>query len=248
MQASGPQTVSTEDSTSCIHASFGDHEPASDTLWSEPAIVAALAKATLEPNPKVDWDAWTADYALVREAIEATYPQWFGDFNRRFHAPGGFHRGNKARQLDFSDTPTGRADFLTPSDLSAVGFAPQAGVYRLMTLRSNDQFNTTVYGYHDRLRGLSGSREILLINETEMARLGLQAGDVVALESAAVDNIHRRKDGLTVTPYNLPDGCLGGYYPECNVLASVSHYAEGSMTPAVKSVPVRVVIAGRAAE
>jgi molybdopterin-dependent oxidoreductase alpha subunit len=241
------QTVSTEDSTSCIHASFGDRKPAGDNLRSEPAIVAAIAKATLSANHKVDWDGWTADYGKVRDAIEATYPQWFRDFNRRFRAPGGFFRGNKARMRDFSESATGKADFVTPPSLSATGFEDRPGVYRLMTLRSNDQFNTTVYGYHDRLRGLSGSREILLINEAEMARLGLAAGDVVALESAAEDGVRRRKDGLTVTPYDLPDGCLGGYYPECNVLAPVSHFAEESKTPAVKSVPVRIVLAQAAA-
>lgn len=244
VQGGVAQTVSTEDSTSCIHASFGDKKPASENLRSEVAIVAGLAKATLAPNPKVDWDGWTADYARVRDAIEATYPQWFGDYNQRFHAPGGFFRGNKARTRDFSESVTGKADFVTPNGLSATGFADRPGVYRLMTLRSNDQFNTTVYGYHDRLRGLSGSREILLISEREMARLGLSAGDVVALESAAEDGVRRRKDGLTVTPYDLPDGCLGGYYPECNVLAPVSHFAEESKTPAVKSVPVRIVTSG----
>ncbi|CAN7470212.1 FdhF/YdeP family oxidoreductase [Phenylobacterium sp. LjRoot225] len=246
-QASGPQSVSTEDATSFIHASFGDRAPASVNLRSEPAIVAGIAQATLEPNPNVDWTAWTADYAKVRDAIEATYPQWFRGFNARFHDAGGFHRGNKARERDFSDAPGGKAGFVTPTALSATGFDDDPGVYRLMTLRSNDQFNTTVYGYNDRLRGLSGSREILLINEAEMAKLGLAAGDVVALESAAVDNVPRRKDGLTVTPFNLPDGCLGGYYPECNVLAPVSHYAEESMTPAVKSLPVRIVVERRLA-
>jgi anaerobic selenocysteine-containing dehydrogenase len=241
-QAGGAQTVSTEDSTSFIHASFGDRKPASDNLRSEPAIVAGIAQATLAPNPRVDWAGWTGDYGQVRDAIEATYPQWFAGFNARFHEAGGFYRGNKARERDFSDVPGGKASFVTPSALSAVGFADDPGVFRLMTLRSNDQFNTTVYGYHDRLRGLSGSREILLINERDMARLGLAAGDVVTLESAALDNLPRRKEGLTVTPYNLPDGCLGGYYPECNVLAPVSHFAEESMTPAVKSLPVRIVL------
>jgi molybdopterin-dependent oxidoreductase alpha subunit len=246
-QASGPQIVSTEDSTSCIHASFGDHPPASDNLRSEPAIVASIAQATLAPNPRVDWAGWTADYARVRDAIETTYPQWFRGFNDRFHEPGGFHRGNKARERDFSDSPGGKANFVTPPALSATGFEDRPDVYRLMTLRSNDQFNTTIYGYHDRLRGLSGSREILLINEAEMARLGLETGDVVALESAAEDGIHRRKEGLTVTPFNLPDGCLGGYYPECNVLAPLSHFSEESKTPAVKSVPVRIDVNGRLA-
>jgi molybdopterin-dependent oxidoreductase alpha subunit len=244
-QASGPQTVSVEDATSYIHASFGDRKPASDNLRSEPAIVAGIAQATLPPNPRVDWAAWTADYAKVRDAIEATYPQWFKGYNAR--VAGGFYRGNKARERDFSDVAGGKASFVTPTALSATGFAETPGIYRLMTLRSNDQFNTTVYGYDDRLRGLSGSREILLINEAEMARLGLAAGDVVALESAATDNVPRRKDGLTVTPFNLPDGCLGAYYPECNVLAPMSHYAEDSMTPAVKSLPVRIVVEPRRA-
>jgi anaerobic selenocysteine-containing dehydrogenase len=240
-QASGDQTVSTEDSTSCIHASFGDYAPASDNLRSEPAIVAGIARATLEPNPRVDWTGWTADYAKVRDAIEATYPQWFKGFNARFHQAGGFFRGNKARERDFSEVPGGKAIFVVPTALSATGFEDRPGVYRLMTLRSNDQFNTTVYGYHDRLRGLSGSREILLINEADMAKLGLQAGDVVAVESAVDDGVRRRKERLTVTPFNLPDGCLGAYYPECNVLAPVSHFAEESKTPAVKSLPVRIV-------
>ncbi|HKR90583.1 MAG TPA: FdhF/YdeP family oxidoreductase [Phenylobacterium sp.] len=246
-QAGGDQTVSTEDSTSCIHASFGDYEPASDNLRSEPAIVAGIARATLAPNPRVDWAAWAGDYAKVRDAIEATYPQWFTGFNARFHEPGGFYRGNKARGRDFSEAPGGKASFVTPAALSAAGFADDPGVYRLMTLRSNDQFNTTLYGYHDRLRGLSGSREILLINPAEMEKLGLEAGDVVALESAAADGIRRRKEGLVVTPFNLPDGCLGGYYPECNVLAPVTHFAEESKTPAVKSLPVRIDIQRRLA-
>jgi len=201
----------------------------------------------LPPNPRVDWAAWTADYAKVRDAIEATYPQWFKGYNARLHQAGGFYRGNKARERDFSEAPGGKASFVTPAALSAVGFRDAPGVYRLMTLRSNDQFNTTIYGYHDRLRGLSGSREILLINPAEMEKLGLEAGDVVALESAAADGIHRRKEGFVVTPFDLPDGCLGGYYPECNVLAPVSHFAEESKTPAVKSLPVRIDIQRRLA-
>ncbi|MDB5448186.1 MAG: formate dehydrogenase, partial [Phenylobacterium sp.] len=241
VQATGPQTVSTEDSTSCIHASFGDRTPASPNLRSEPAIVAGIARATLAPNPKVPWAEWVGDYSLVRDAIEATYPQWFRDFNRRFHAPGGFFRGNKARMRDFSDAPGGKANFARPSALSATGFEDRPDVLRLMTLRSNDQFNTTVYGYHDRMRGLSGSREVLLMNARDMRRLGLSEGQVVSLESAADDNILRRKDGLKITLYEVPDGCVGGYYPELNVLIPLTHYAEESKTPAAKSVPVRVV-------
>ncbi|PIB92493.1 FdhF/YdeP family oxidoreductase [Caulobacter sp. FWC2] len=240
-QASGPQTVSMEDSTSCIHASYGDQRPASANLKSEAAIVAGLAKALLAPNPKVDWDAWVGDYSKVRDAIEATYPQWFSGFNQRFGQPGGFHRPNKARERDFSEVEGGKAAFITPLSLSATGFAAQDDVFRLMTLRSNDQFNTTVYGYDDRFRGIEGTREVVLINRSDMARLGLEEGAIVSLASAIDDGLSRVKPGLRVTPYDIPVGCLGSYYPECNVLIPVGHHAEESKTPAAKSVPVRLL-------
>jgi anaerobic selenocysteine-containing dehydrogenase len=204
------------------------------------AIVAGIAQALLPPNPKVDWAGWTADYAKVRDAIEETYPKWFKAFNARFRQPGGFHRGNKARERDFSEAPGGRANFLPPASLSATGFEDE-DVFRLMTLRSNDQFNTTVYGYDDRFRGIMGTREVLLINEADMARAGLREGQVVALATVAHDNLPRTKPGLRVTPYDIPRGCLGAYYPECNVLLPLSHYAEESKTPAAKSIPVRIV-------
>jgi molybdopterin-dependent oxidoreductase alpha subunit len=242
VQATGPQTVSTEDSTSCIHASYGDREPASPNLRSEPAIVAGMAKATLAPNPKLDWDEWCGDYAKVRDAIEETYPQWFEGFNERFHTPGGFHRHNKARNRDFSEAPGGKANFLTPSALSATGFEDAPDLFRLMTLRSNDQFNTTVYGYDDRLRGISGTREVLLMNRADMARLGLQEGREVGLTTVAGDNVERIKRGLRVTAYDVPEGCLGAYYPECNVLIPLGHYALESKTPAAKTVPVRLLL------
>jgi molybdopterin-dependent oxidoreductase alpha subunit len=241
MQAGGPQTVSTEDSTSCIHASLGKRPPASDLLLSEPAIVAGIAKATLEANPKVDWDGWLGDYATVRDAIEETYPQWFKGFNARFHEAGGFHRPNKARARDFSEAEGGKANFVVPSSLSATGVEEAEDVFRLMTLRSNDQFNTTVYGYDDRFRGISGSREILMICEADIARLGLSAGQTVSLSTASEDGIERIKDGLRVTPYNIPPGCLGAYYPECNGLIPMYHHAELSKTPASKAVPVRII-------
>ncbi|MFI4965983.1 MAG: FdhF/YdeP family oxidoreductase [Caulobacterales bacterium] len=242
VQATGPQTVSVEDSSSCIHASFGDRAPASDKLMAEPAIVAGIAKATLAPNPKVDWDAWTGDYARVRDAIEATYPQWFQGFNARFRQPGGFHRPNKALQRDFSESPTGKANFLTPTALSATGFADEAGLFRLVTLRSNDQFNTTVYGYEDRFRGVSGTRDVLFINPADMRRLGLSEGQAVGLKTQADDGVERSMSGLRATAYDIPEGCLGAYYPECNRLIPVGHYARESKTPAAKSVPVRFLV------
>jgi len=243
MQTTGAQTVAVEDSSSMIHASFGDKTPAGPNLRSEPEIVAGIAEATLAPNPKVDWRRWVGDYSLVRDAIEATYPQWFKGFNQRFHEPGGFHRPNKALERDFSEAPGGHANFMKPTSLCATGFddGPEE-VMRLMTLRSNDQFNTTVYGYDDRFRGVSGTRDVLFINDADMRRLGLEEGRIVGLETVSSDGIRRALGGLRITRYSIPVGCIGAYYPEANVLMPVSHHAEGSKTPAAKSVPVRIVV------
>ncbi len=238
-QESGPQAVSVEDSTGCIHGSRGKATPASDHLRSEPAIVAGIAKQILSPNPKLDWDAWVADYALIRDAIEQTYPEPFKDFNRRLFEPGGFWKGNKAAERVWR-TESGKAEFLAPTGLNASGFDDVHGRYRLMTLRSNDQFNTTIYGYHDRFRGVKGTRDILFMNEEDIAAAGLAAGQIVALESDADDGKTRRREGLIVMPYSIPRGCLGAYYPECNVLMPVDHHAEESHVPAAKSVPVRI--------
>jgi molybdopterin-dependent oxidoreductase alpha subunit len=239
LQATGPQAVSVEDSTSCIHGSRGKAAPASEHLLSEPAIVAGIAKAILPPNPKVDWDAWVADYALIRDAIEETYPEIFVDFNHRLFTPGGFWKGNKAAERIWL-TPSKKAEFLVPSGLAATGFDDAAGRFRLMTLRSNDQFNTTIYGYHDRFRGVKGTRDVLFMHADDIIEAGLAEGQVVALESDAGDGRARRRDGLIVTPYDIPRGCLGAYYPECNVLMPVEHHAEQSHVPAAKSVPVRI--------
>jgi molybdopterin-dependent oxidoreductase alpha subunit len=239
-QASGPQTVTMEDTFSCIHGSIGRRKPASKELLSEMAIVAGMAKATLQQNPKVRWDAWLGDYGLVRDLIEQTYPEEFHDFNARMFTPGGFYRGNSARERIWK-TASGRAEFSVPPALSAAGFDDAPGRYRLITLRSNDQFNTTIYGYSDRLRGIEGTRDVLLINPQDMARNGLSEGQVVGLASDAGDGCNRFVGGLKVTPFDLPDGCLGGYYPELNVLVPLSHHDIQSKTPASKAVPVRIV-------
>jgi molybdopterin-dependent oxidoreductase alpha subunit len=239
IQASGPQAVAMEDSTSCIHGSRGKAKPASEHLMSEPAIVAGIARRLLAPNPKLDWEAWVADYSLIRDAIEETYPEPFQDFNQRMFQPGGFWKGNKASERIWL-TESGKAEFLAPTDLSATGFADAEGRFRLMTLRSNDQFNTTIYGYHARFRGVKNTRDILFMNESDIAKAGLIDGQIVALESDAQDGKVRSREGLIVMPYSIPEGCLGAYYPECNVLMSVEHHAEQSHVPAAKSVPVRI--------
>jgi molybdopterin-dependent oxidoreductase alpha subunit len=239
VQESGPQAVSMEDSTSCIHGSRGKAKPASPHLLSEPRIVAEIAKRIVPPNPRIDWNGWVADYGRIRDAIEATYPAIFKDFNQRLFTPGGFWKGNKAAERIW-ETPSKKAEFLVPTGLSATGFGDAQGRFRLMTLRSNDQFNTTIYGYHDRFRGVKGTRDVLFIHPEDMPGAGVVEGQIVALESDAGDGKLRRREGLIVTPYDIPRGCLGAYYPEANVLMPVEHHAEQSHVPAAKSVPVRI--------
>jgi molybdopterin-dependent oxidoreductase alpha subunit len=241
VQASGPQAVTMEDTFSCIQGSIGLRTPASDHLKSEVAIVAGLAKATLPPNPKQRWDDWVEDYGLIRDCIETTYPDQFHDFNARMFTPGGFYRGNSARERIWKTEP-GKAIFTTPKVMKSTGFDDAPGRFRLLTMRSNDQFNTTIYGYSDRLRGLEGSRDILLINPEEMERAGLKEGQMVSLVSDAGDGVHREVGPLKVTPFKLPDGCLGAYYPEMNPLMALSHHDQESKTPAAKSVPVRIKV------
>jgi molybdopterin-dependent oxidoreductase alpha subunit len=240
-QAGGEQTVSTEDSTGCMHASRGVAEPAEPTLRSEAAIVAGIAEATLPPNPKVPWTEWVGDYALVRDAIAATFPEIFHDFNARFRTPGGFHRPVPARQRVWK-TKTGKANFIVPDGLEVDPDAPVTGpeVLRLMTIRSDDQFNTTIYSLDDRFRGVHGTRLVLFMNRDDIARLGLSEGAIVKAMTAVDDGELREVEGLRVTPYDIPPGCAAAYYPECNPLVPLAHHAEGSKVPASKSIPIRL--------
>ncbi|WNO54944.1 FdhF/YdeP family oxidoreductase [Stakelama saccharophila] len=239
MQESGAQVVTMEDSFSHIYGSVGKAEPASPYLLSEPAIVAGIAKATLKDNPNVPWDAWVGDYGLVRDAIENTYPDKFSNFNERMFEPGGFWKGNPAAHREWN-TQSGKAEFNVPRALNARGFEDREGRFALVTLRSNDQFNTTIYGYHDRFRGIHGTRDVVMMNKADMDRLQLRAGDKVTLESDADDQVARSVGGLQVVSYNIPEGSIGGYYPELNVLIPLEHHALESHVPAGKSVPVRV--------
>ncbi|MCW4115623.1 FdhF/YdeP family oxidoreductase [Aurantimonas sp. MSK8Z-1] len=241
-QASGPQTVSIEDSTACIHGSKGWRPPASPELLSEPKIVAELAKATVAGKADVPWDAWVADYALVRDAIERAYPDDFRDFNKRFLTPGGFHRDLAACKRVWK-TDTGKANFLTPEsfDVDPDIHTDGMNVLKLITLRSNDQFNTTVYGYDDRLRGVHGSRLVLLMNEADMDRLGFEDQDLVSVETHADDGVERRMENLRVHKFSIPKGNVGGYYPELNRLIPLWHHEKEAHVPAAKSVPVRIL-------
>jgi len=240
-QASGLQDLSIEDSTGCIHGSRGVRSPASPHLISEVRLVCEMAKATLDANPKLTWDAWRDDYRLIRRSIGETYPEIFYDYDRRMWEPGGFRRPMPARERKWK-TKTGRANFITPRGLDEDLDMPEVGhgTLRMMTLRSNDQFNTTVYGYSDRFRGIEGTRKVVLMNRADIDRLGLAPGQRVTVRTTSKDNIERKLGGLTVVAYNIPVGCVGSYYPEANVLLPLWHYAEGSKTPAAKSIPVTV--------
>ncbi|WP_424932760.1 FdhF/YdeP family oxidoreductase [Amaricoccus macauensis] len=241
VQETGPQTVTVEDSLSHIYGSIGTASPPGPHVRSELAIVAGMAKATLPPNPKLKWDAWTADYGLVRDLIEQTFPDEFARFNERMHQPGGFYRGNSAAERRW-ETESGRAEFTPPTTFTALGSPPghDETVMTLTTLRSNDQFNTTIYGFSDRLRGLQGSRHILLISPDEMKRLELREGQSVTLTSTVDDGVERRIEGLKITAYDLPPGCVAGYYPELNPLVPLSYHETYSQTPGYKGAPVRI--------
>ncbi|MDM9627779.1 FdhF/YdeP family oxidoreductase [Rhizobium sp. S152] len=238
-QATGNQAVTTEDSFSHISGSVGKRTPASKTLKSELAIVAGIAKATLAPNPKLKWDDWTGDYSLVRELIEYSYPKDFKDYNSRMFQPGGFYRGNGAHEREWK-TPEKKALFSTPGQLNALSFADADGRFRLITIRSNDQFNTTIYGYSDRFRGIEGTRDVVLMCEDDIRAAGLIQGQSVALVSDFEDGKRRQLAGLRVCKHDLPRGTIAAYYPECNVLNAIDHHDELSKTPASKAIPVRV--------
>ncbi len=241
-QASGEQWLSMEDSTACVHGSLGRREPPSPHVLSEPRIVAELAKATVAGRSSVPWEAWMADYAMIRDEIEHCYPEDFAGFNARFRRPGGFHRDIAAARRVWK-TESGKANFLPPPSLESDGDIDVSGdaAMTLITIRSNDQFNTTIYGYRDRLRGIEGTRMVLLMNTADIARLDLAEGQEVALESNAGDGVPRRVGGLRVTPFAIPEGNCAGYYPELNPLVPLWHHEKKAKVPAAKSVPVRIV-------
>lgn len=238
----GDQAVSMEDSTGCMHGSRGAAEPASEKARPEPFIVAGIAKATLGERSTVDWDAWRDDYARVRDEIATTYPDIFHDFNERMWQPGGFHRPLPARHREWK-TKSGKAEFLTPHSLGEDPDMPEKvpEALRLMTLRSDSQFNTTIYNIEDRFRGVKNTRMVILMNQADIDKRHLREGQKVTLQTIADDGIDRRLEGLEIKAYEIPEGCIGGYYPECNVLLPLWHYAKESKVPGAKSIPVRIV-------
>jgi len=240
-QRSGPQAVSMESSVAHFHGSKGRVKPASKHLLSEPAIVAGLAKATLQSDHRVPWDEWVDDYSRIRDAIEATYPDTFKNFNKRMFQPGGFARPLPARERKWV-TPNGKANFLTPKrlfpELKISG--DPSDLLHLTTLRSNDQFNTTIYGYSDRFRGVEGTRRVLLMHPNDIERFGLKDGDAADLTTAIDDGVVRQLKGFKVISYGVMEGSIAAYYPEANRLFPLDHHDPKSKTPGYKLLPVRV--------
>jgi len=235
------QVYTTEDSTGCIRAWHGNSEPAHGNLRAEVAIIAGLAQATLDSTVNIPWQAWRRDYALIRHSIAELYPEIFHGMETRMWEPGGFHRPIGPRQRQWP-TASGKAQFIDPHTLDEdddVATDPaRRDVLQLMTLRSNDQFNTTVYGYDDRFRGVQGTRSVIFLNANDITRLGLTAGDWVTVRTAIQPDVRREAGPLQIIAYDIPAGCAGAYYPECNGLIPLWHHAQRSKVPAAKSVPV----------
>ena len=227
----GPLTV--EDSMSCVHTSRGVLPPASDALLSEATIVARLARAVLGNRSTVEWEELAADYDRVRDLIAEIVPG-FGDFNARVR-DGGFVLPNPVRELDFAAVG-GRARF-TVVPPPRIELLPDQLL--LTTIRSHDQFNTTIYDVNDRYRGIFGHRRVLFVHPADLAARGLAAGDKLTITSHFRGET-REAPGYTAVAYDLPRGCAAAYFPEANVLVPIDHYAEKSRTPASKSVVITV--------
>jgi len=239
MQETGRQAITVEDSMSMVHASSGGLKPASDQLKSEPAIIGELALATL-PGSKVPWRKLVGDYRLIRDKIEEVFPD-FGNFNERIAQAGGFRLTVPASKRDWK-TKSGKAEFLVVAGLEEDPRCGQPGALILATVRSHDQYNTTVYGPNDRYRGITGRRDVLFMNAADLEARGLQHGDVVDVETLCGDDddAPRILSGLTAVAFDIAAGSVATYYPEANSLIAIDHYDRRSGTPSYKSVPVAV--------
>jgi anaerobic selenocysteine-containing dehydrogenase len=245
MQATGPQSITVEDSMSMVHASSGKLRPASEQLRSEPAILAGMAHATL-PNSKVPWLDLSADYDRIRNGIEAVFPD-FKDFNNRIRIPGGF-RLPLPPTMRVWNTASGKAEFIPFQGLAEDPEIAAADVLKLTTIRSHDQYNTTIYGLDDRYRGVFGRRDILFVNEEDLATRLLEHGDVVDVETAIPSSNCLRLTGLTAVAYDIALGSVAAYYPEANALVPLTYHDQLSGTPSYKSVPVRISRSPRTAD
>ena len=233
-QASGEQFVSTESTMLNVQMSKGIFEPASHLLRSETWIVCQLAKATLGHGSEIDWDGFAADYDRIRDSIERVVPG-FDDYNERIRVPGGFYLPNPPREGNFP-TVSGKALF-RPSVLEKTELSP--GRLLMTTIRSHDQFNTTIYGLDDRYRGIDGGRHVIFMNEADIAKLGLSDRQLVEITSH-FDDGERSVSGFTVVEYKIPAGCCAAYFPEANPLIPLGSRAKRSFTPTSKCIVVSV--------
>jgi molybdopterin-dependent oxidoreductase alpha subunit len=239
LQSSGVQFVTTENSMAVVQASRGFLKPASNELLSEPAIVGRLAMTTLGNRSSINWEALIADYDLIRDHIERVVPG-FDDYNVRVRQPGGFHLPSPPRQRIFN-TPSGRAVFtvhaLPHHDL-------QTDQYLMMTMRSHDQFNTSIYGLDDRYRGIHNGRRVVFLNPDDVRSAGLSEGQTVDLVSHFAGE-QRVARAFVVVPYSIPRRCAATYFPETNVLVPLGSVADKSNTPASKSVVISIRPSGQ---
>lgn len=233
-QAAGLQQVTVEDSMSMVHLSKGMNEPASPHLLSELAIIAGIAKATL-PDTRTPWDQYVGNYDLIRDKM-AEAIEGFEDFNTRVRKPLGFRLAQAARELKFQ-TPTNRADF---SAAALHDDLPPPGKLMLGTMRSHDQFNTTIYSDNDRYRGVTGLRTLLFMNEEDMKELGLNEFDLIDITSFAKDGSTRTVREFRAVKYSIPKGCTSGYMPELNVLCPLGDFSAQSDQPMMKQLIVKV--------
>jgi anaerobic selenocysteine-containing dehydrogenase len=241
IQATGPQSVTVEDSMSMVHASTGMNAPASQHLKSEPAIVAGMARATLG-NRSVDWEGLVADYDRIRDDIEAVFPIFQG-YNARICVPGGFHLTSTARERIWA-TPTGKANFLAYDGLCEDPDPDDSAILWLTSVRSHDQYNSTLYSLSDRYRGVFGRRDVLFICAEEIEKRGFKPGDRVDLITASSDGLARRVSNFELVSYPFPARSCAAYYPEVNPLVPLHAYDPMSFTPLYKGIPIRIVAAG----
>ncbi|MEL6923694.1 MAG: molybdopterin dinucleotide binding domain-containing protein, partial [Bacteroidota bacterium] len=234
MQAAGPQFVSVENSMGIVHKSQGVIEPASKQLMSEPAIVAHLAKATLGEKTSTNWMEMADNYDLIRDAIEACVPG-FNDYNRRVRRAGGFYLPNGPRERNFT-TDDRKAHF----SINKVPADPlKEGELLMTTLRSHDQFNTTIYDNDDRYRGIHNARRVVMMHPEDINALGLRAKDRVDLFNY-YEGVERVARQFIVVPYEIPRRCVATYFPEANALVPINQYAWGAKTPSSKSVVIKI--------
>jgi molybdopterin-dependent oxidoreductase alpha subunit len=233
VQAGGEQFVSCENSMGVVQESRGILSPASPHLMSETAIVCHMAHAALAGRGTVDWLGLCGNYDRIRQHIENVIPG-FADYNRRVREPGGFYLPNPPRDSQEFRTESGKANFAV-HPIPRIPLA--AGQLLMMSLRSHDQFNTTIYGENDRYRGVFGGRRVIFLNRDDIAELGLSAGQWVDITSH-FEGERRTVRQFMVVPYEIPRRCAATYYPEANPLAPLRSVADGSNQPAYKSIVI----------